>query len=92
MSGPLLWYSKCDNYNVLFPQDRDRISDREFRVARRPYLSAVAALGILFSEPETEKVVEGHFADIFVPVFFAMSCLAGVSACEPRRPKTCQVC
>ena len=65
-------------------QDRDRISDREFRVGRRPYLSALAALGVLFSEPEMEKVVEGEFPEIFVPLLFAVSCFAGVSVCEPK--------
>jgi hypothetical protein len=73
-------------------QDRDRISDREFRVARRPYLSSVAALGILFAEPEMEKVVEGEFPEIFVPLLFSLSCYTGVSVCEPKpKMKSVQV-
>ena len=68
----------------IFVEERDRISNREFRVARRPYLSSVVALGILFSEVEMEKVVEGEFADVFVPLLFVLSCYAGVSTCEPR--------
>ena len=73
-------------------QERDRISNREFRVARRPYLSSVVALGILLNEPEMEKVVEGDFAEIFVPLLFVLASYAGVSTCEPRpRLKPSQV-
>ena len=76
----------------IFALERDRISDREFRVAKRNYLSSVVALGILFNEPEMEKVLDGEFADIFVPLLFVLSCYAGVSTCEPRpRMKPSQV-
>jgi hypothetical protein len=52
----------------------------------------VAALGILFAEPEMEKVVEGEFPEIFVPLLFSLSCYTGVSVCEPKpKMKSVQV-
>ena len=77
---------------LFFLKDRDRISDREFRVGKRPYLSALAALGVLFGEPEMEKVVEGEFPEVFVPLLLAVSCLVGVGVCEPKpKIKSAQV-
>lgn len=72
----------------IFYEERDRISEKNFRVAKRPYLSAVIALGILFSESEMEKVLEGEFPQVFVPLLFALACYTGVSTSEPKpKPK-----